>query len=242
MTDHLMNSQDQVQRPRRSRKLMAAGALAAALAVGGGVSIAAAASPVQPAGGAVSTDATGTLTATTAGTTGGGSSSKVSPLTAGSRPTPPAPRPHMGGTVTAVGSGTITIKDHDGFRRQIKTSSKTVYADGLKSPVAIGTHIEAEGTVDANGTSLDATTIHQASQPGDGGPGRGGADRGGFGPGPMGGSGQGGPGQGGPGKGGPGGHDGSAPTPPSGAPAAPLGAPAAPSGAPSTSTSAAPTS
>ncbi|MGI8417593.1 MAG: hypothetical protein ACR2P2_15615, partial [Nakamurella sp.] len=171
MTDPLTNGQHQGQHPRRSRRVMAAGALAAALAVGGGVSIAAAASPAHPAAAAGSAQAVAATTgASSAPTTTSGSSAAPK---AGSRPTPPAHQPHLGGTVMAVGSGTITIKDRDGFRRQIKTSSKTGYSDGLKSPVAVGTQIEAEGTVDANGTALDATAIRKAPQPGDGAPGRG---------------------------------------------------------------------
>ena len=68
-------------------------------------------------------------------------------------------------------SGTaVQIKDRDGFIRTIIVSSKTTYNDGLKAALATGTKIHAEGTVDANGTSLDATVIGADKGP-QGGPG-----------------------------------------------------------------------
>ena len=113
---------------------------------------------------------------------------------AASAATPPTPKPHLDGTVTSVSGSTVLIKDREGFTRTIVLSSKTTYDDGLKAALATGTKIQAEGTVDANGTSLDATTV--------------GADKG-----PTGapGGGRGGP------KGGPG-RDGDHPGPPTGGP------------------------
>lgn len=168
MTDPLTNGQNQVPRPpRTSRPALAVGALAVALLVGSGVSIAVA-SPAHPAAAAGSAQAAAVVATTgSSGTSSAPTTTSTAP-TKGSRPKRAVHRPHLEGTVTAVGSGTITIKDREGFRRQIKTSSKTVYKGGLKSPLAVGTHILARGTVDANGTSLDATTIRKAPARADG--------------------------------------------------------------------------
>jgi hypothetical protein len=107
--------------------------------------------------------------------------------TDGTRPTgAPDPRPHqprLTGTVTSVSGTQILITDRDGFTRTIVTSSKTTYSDGLTASPAKGTEIEAVGTVDANGTSLDATSIGKPKGPGGFGPGGhrpGGWGRGGF--------------------------------------------------------------
>jgi Domain of unknown function (DUF5666) len=65
----------------------------------------------------------------------------------------------MAGTVTAVSGSTITITDWDGFTREIHVSGSTTYTDGLTAIPKVGDKIHAEGTVDADKTSLDATTI-----------------------------------------------------------------------------------
>jgi len=65
----------------------------------------------------------------------------------------------MAGTVTAVSGATITITDWDGFTREIHVSGSTTYTDGLTAIPKVGDKIHAEGTVDADKTSLDATTI-----------------------------------------------------------------------------------
>jgi Domain of unknown function (DUF5666) len=71
--------------------------------------------------------------------------------------------PKIDGTVTAVGSGTITVTDNDGFTRTIVTTSSTKYTSAgstvAASKVVVGTPIHAEGKVDANGTSLDASRV-----------------------------------------------------------------------------------
>jgi hypothetical protein len=123
--------------------------------------------------------------------------------------------------VTSVRGNEILIKDFDGFTRTIKTSSKTAYRDGLTASPAVGTRIVAVGSVDADGTSLDATSIGKGFEFGHG-------ERGGF-------------RHPGPGRGfGPRPPSGSAP---SGAPSAPSGGSSAPSGgsgAPSDGSSAQP--
>jgi hypothetical protein len=67
------------------------------------------------------------------------------------------------GTVTAVGTGTITISDMHGFSRVIVVGSTTTYTlagtASTLSAVTVGAMISARGTVDANRTSLDALTV-----------------------------------------------------------------------------------
>lgn len=141
--------------------------------------------------------------------------------------------PHIGGTVVTVSGSTVTVTDRDGFTRTIELADDaTVTKDGAASQVSAitaGEHIEATGTVDSNGTTLDATavTIGQPTPP-KGGPGAaGGHER-----------------RDGPDRDrGPAGTD--APTPPTdapseapAAPAAPSDAPAAPSDAPAAPTEA----
>jgi hypothetical protein len=74
-------------------------------------------------------------------------------------PTATAHKPHLDGTVKTVSSTVITIKDRDGFTRTIKLSSATKYSGGLTKAPAVGIEIDADGAVDADGTSLDATSI-----------------------------------------------------------------------------------
>jgi hypothetical protein len=186
------------QSTRRLRFALIGGAAAVVVAGGTGVAIAAASGP-------------------------GSSTPSAAPPSSGSSaptqtPTPRKHEPHLAGTVTSVRGSEILIKDFDGFTRTIKTSSKTTYRDGLTASPAVGTRIVAIGAVDADGTSLDATSIGKGFEPGEGGrggfrhpgPGRG------FGPQP-------------PSRSAPSG----APSAPSGAPSAPSGAPSGPSSAPS---------
>ena len=111
--------------------------------------------------------------------------------------------PRLDGTVTSVGSGTITIRDRQGFTRTIVTSTSTAYAkDGTaatSAAVTTGVRLASQGRVDTNGTSLDATRVDVLTRAPAGGPMGGGAmgdpmgggrmgDRmGGHGRGPMGG-------------------------------------------------------
>lgn len=70
---------------------------------------------------------------------------------------------HVAGYVTAVNGSTVTITDRGGFTRTVQESSATVYRDagaaGTTSEVTVGKFIRAEGNVDPNGTTLDATRI-----------------------------------------------------------------------------------
>ena len=142
-----------LQLTRRTRIAVIGGAAAVVVAGGTGVAIAAA------SGSGSSTP--------TAAPPSSGSSAPAQP------PSRPKHQPHLAGTVTSVHGNEILIKDFDGFTRTIKTSSKTTYRDGLTANPAVGTQIVAEGSVDADGTSLDATSIGKGFEFGHG-------DRGGF--------------------------------------------------------------
>jgi hypothetical protein len=170
-----------LQSTRRMRIAVVGGAAAVVVAGGTGIAIAAASGP-------------GSSTPTAAPSSPG-SSAPAQP------PAPPKHQPHLAGTVTSVRGNEILIKDFDGFTRTIKTSSKTAYRDGLTASPAVGTRIAAVGSVDADGTSLDATSIGKGFEFGHG-------ERGGFRH--------------------PGHGHGFGPRPPSGSP--PSGAPSAPSG------------
>jgi hypothetical protein len=96
--------------------------------------------------------------------------------------------PALFGTVSSVSGDTVVITDLEGFSRTIVVDSSTTYskagATASLSDVAVGSDIIAEGTVNANATSLDATNVviglpSRGSAPGAGGPGGGGP---GFGP------------------------------------------------------------
>jgi hypothetical protein len=69
-----------------------------------------------------------------------------------------------------VSGTTIKIKDRDGFTRTILTSSATKYSGGLTAAPTVGTAIHAEGKVDADQLSLDATSITKDTGPRGGGP------------------------------------------------------------------------
>jgi hypothetical protein len=132
------------------RAFIIGGAVATLLAVGGGaVAMADVPSSSAPTGSA-STSSTG-----------------ANPTDGTTRP---VHKPHIGGTVKSVSGSTILVTDYDGFTRTIKTSSSTTYNDSLTASPAVGTEINAEGTVDSDGTSLDATVIWKGG-PGFGGPG-----------------------------------------------------------------------
>jgi hypothetical protein len=63
------------------------------------------------------------------------------------------------GTVTSVSGDTILIRDPQGFTRTILVSGATTYSGGALSDIVTGSKILAEGTVDTNGTTLDALTV-----------------------------------------------------------------------------------
>lgn len=99
--------------------------------------------------------------------------------------------PALFGTVTSVAGNSVVITDLEGFSRTIVVDSSTSYTkSGVTaslSDIDVGSGIIAEGTVDANLTSLDATSvvIGLPSQP-SGGLGIGGLGAGGPGFGPPG--------------------------------------------------------
>lgn len=73
------------------------------------------------------------------------------------------------GTVTSVSGNSINIRDFQGFTRNIIVGGVggTTYTMGgatsSLSAVVVGAKILAEGTIDANGTSLDALTVEIGS-------------------------------------------------------------------------------
>ncbi len=73
------------------------------------------------------------------------------------------------GYVTAVNGPSFTVIGRDGFARTVQESSTTVYrnagAAGSPSEVTVGKLVRAQGNVDANGTTLDATRIGTGMPP-----------------------------------------------------------------------------
>ncbi len=71
--------------------------------------------------------------------------------------------PHLGGKVVSVTGSTIVVQDRDGFYRTINTDGSTTFrksdAAGSLSDVTVGSFVVAEGTIDADHTSLDATSV-----------------------------------------------------------------------------------
>src|ERR1039458_7762991 len=69
----------------------------------------------------------------------------------------------LSGPVTAVSGNTITIRGGKGFDRTIVVSDATTYTQGgatvTLANVTVGSFITAQGTVDSNLTTLDATTV-----------------------------------------------------------------------------------
>ena len=94
-------------------------------------------------------------------------------------------QPHVGGTVTATGPSSITLKDRDGVTVTVTVTSTTTYeiagkTNATLADVTVGSMVMATGTKNADG-SLTATTV-RAFTPGQGGPGmdgRGGGRHGG---------------------------------------------------------------
>lgn len=85
-------------------------------------------------------------------------------------------QPHLDGTVKSIGGGHIMIVDRDGFTRQINIAT-------VPSTVKVGVRVVAVGTVNADGVSLDATSVTVAPDRPDGRPGPGGRGEGPGGPG-----------------------------------------------------------
>jgi hypothetical protein len=74
-------------------------------------------------------------------------------------------QPHLDGTVKSIADGHILIVDRDGFTRQINFP-------GTPEGVQAGVRVHAEGTVNADGVSLDAKTVGVAPNPSTGADGR----------------------------------------------------------------------
>lgn len=153
--ERILMHQQRTGRPHRMRLIAIAG-LSSAAVVGGGAAAYAVDKTPSPSA-RQSTDAATTSAAPAA--TGG---VPAGPRSATGRP---VHQPHIDGTVTKVSASTVTVTDPDGFTRTIMTTSRTTYADGLAAPVKVGVRIHAEGTVDADGTSLDAVTIRTVPTP-----------------------------------------------------------------------------
>lgn len=69
---------------------------------------------------------------------------------------------HVDGVVTAVDGSSLTVTDRDGFTRDIAINSGTVYTRSgatVSAGVQTGNVISATGRVDADGATLDATTV-----------------------------------------------------------------------------------
>jgi hypothetical protein len=70
--------------------------------------------------------------------------------------------PTASGTVTAVGSSSVTIKQSDGTSRTLTLAGSTTYSQAgakvTQSALVVGARISAQGTVDSSG-SLTATSI-----------------------------------------------------------------------------------
>lgn len=70
---------------------------------------------------------------------------------------------HIDGQVSNVNGNTLTLTDPDGFTRTVQLTSTTTYTkDGAvagRSVVTVRAVVHAEGTVDSNGTTLDATRL-----------------------------------------------------------------------------------
>jgi len=150
---HLMND---TSRPRRvSVRGITIVAATAAVLIGGAAAAAAADDGGNSTSQGSSTSASSSAPSVAGARSGSGDGSA----------TPPAPKPHLDGTVTSVTSSSILITDPEGFTRTIHLSGDTTYGDGVSLPVAVGERIHAEGTVDTDGTSLAATVIASAPEP-----------------------------------------------------------------------------
>lgn len=70
---------------------------------------------------------------------------------------------HLGGWVTKVEGNTLTLTDHGGFTRTVRTSNATTYVkDGeaaTAAAVTVGTMIRASGVVAEDGTTLLANRV-----------------------------------------------------------------------------------
>jgi hypothetical protein len=122
----------------------------------------------------------------TPGSSGSPSAGASAPAGAPGDPARRQHQPHLDGTVKSIGGGHIMIVDRDGFTRQINIAT-------VPSTVKVGVRVVAVGAVNADGVSLDATSVTPAPDRPDGRPGPGGRGEGPGGPGHRGPSGSGAP-------------------------------------------------
>lgn len=77
--------------------------------------------------------------------------------------------PHLDGTVLSDSGTTIVVTDGEGFHRTIHTTGSTAYTNSgsaaTASAVTTGQHIDAVGSIDPNGTDLDATRVNVGRPP-----------------------------------------------------------------------------
>jgi hypothetical protein len=66
---------------------------------------------------------------------------------------------YLFGTVTSVSGNTILIRGPQGFTRTILVGANTTYTGGGLGDIVTGSKIMASGTIDSNGTTLDALAI-----------------------------------------------------------------------------------
>lgn len=72
---------------------------------------------------------------------------------------------HIDGIVKSVSGSTYTVTDRDGFTRTIEVGSSTQYGDSGRAALVAGAPVHAEGTVNSDGTTLDATLLEVRRQP-----------------------------------------------------------------------------
>lgn len=77
--------------------------------------------------------------------------------------------PHLGGKVASVNGGTIVVIDGEGFHRTIHTTGSTTYTNNgqpaTAAAVAVGSQVNAAGSIDPNGTDLTATRVDVGRPP-----------------------------------------------------------------------------
>lgn len=77
--------------------------------------------------------------------------------------------PHLGGTVLSDNGSTIVVIDGDGFHRTIRTNGSTTYtksgSSATSAAVTTGQHLDAVGSIDPDGTDLDATRVNVGLPP-----------------------------------------------------------------------------
>lgn len=165
------------RRLRRSRVAIGTGVGVALVAGGVAIGLAQTSASASPSA---------LVAAASSSSSAAGGTPRPHPTGTDGRPAIGSRQPILVGSVKTAKTATITITDLQGFTRTIVTLSKTTYKDGLTATPAVGTKIVAQGSIDSNGTSLDAMTISALPKGFAGGPAGPGGGPGGFGRGPAG--------------------------------------------------------